>query len=226
MEFGSDIGHANREAITSFVTSPGCRRVVLGAFLDGRGVRCDELGPELCNRCRAQSGTETSAGEGSGDSMPGRSAGRLTRFAERTREDCAQLRRLHCWLDDMRTVGCSVCDVKWQIHGSKEEKRYRYDHGRTQCRLLRQKEVDRWQAQMQFADYECCWECELPFGWCEKERVEGRCPTRDRVLPVGMMGRVSGTIEALVQERFGDFLARALPIDVCLGRRRVRRARI
>ncbi|RYP58050.1 hypothetical protein DL771_011356 [Monosporascus sp. 5C6A] len=49
---GSDVEQQNRQAMEWFVASVDCRRVALGAFMDGQGRDCEEVGGERCDRCR------------------------------------------------------------------------------------------------------------------------------------------------------------------------------
>jgi len=48
-----DVAHMNMDAMEAFINTTGCRRVVLGEFMDGTRVVCDELDDaERCDRCR------------------------------------------------------------------------------------------------------------------------------------------------------------------------------
>ncbi|KEF50779.1 uncharacterized protein A1O9_13169 [Exophiala aquamarina CBS 119918] len=57
-EHRSDVEHLNHQAMEWFVESAGCRRVVLGMFMDvglrEAGMDCEQLQAELCDRCRVQ----------------------------------------------------------------------------------------------------------------------------------------------------------------------------
>ena len=54
----SDVEHRNHQAMEWFVESHGCRRVVLGMFMDvglaDCGQDCEQLQVEACDRCRAK----------------------------------------------------------------------------------------------------------------------------------------------------------------------------
>jgi hypothetical protein len=128
----------------------------------------------------------------------------VNRLKENIQEESRRMIKLYGWLDQVRGVGCSVCFVKWHMHGAREELRGKMEHGRKDCRLLRQKDFDRWQASLRFADYECCWECGLPYSWCSIGQVQGgKCSYRNTILPVVMMVKVSETVQGLVRDRFG-----------------------
>ncbi|RYP53350.1 hypothetical protein DL770_010995 [Monosporascus sp. CRB-9-2] len=47
-----DVEQQNRQAMEWFVAAVDCRRVGLGAFMDGQGRDCEEVGGERCDRCR------------------------------------------------------------------------------------------------------------------------------------------------------------------------------
>ncbi|KAG8664051.1 uncharacterized protein FPOAC1_014118, partial [Fusarium poae] len=122
---------------------------------------------EYCDRCLR----ETDKVNGGEDREEGRVLV-VNRLKESVQEESRRMTRLYSWLDRVREVGCSVCFVKWHIHGAKEENKGRIEHERKDCKLLKQKDFDRWQARLRFADYECCWECGLPYNWCSVGRVQ------------------------------------------------------
>jgi hypothetical protein len=96
-----------------------------------------------------------------------------------------------------------VCYVKWHIHGARDELKGRYGHTRDACTVLKQKAFNQWQMSLQYADFQCCWECGLPHDWCTASRIDGTCSYRSRVLPVVMMAQVSETVRRLVKDKFG-----------------------
>jgi hypothetical protein len=191
-EFGSDVDQENREAVDAFIHGTDCRRMVLGTFLDGIGRRCGELGAECCDRCLPDEGPDEECGE------QGRN-----RLQEHTEDESRRLTALYGWLDRIRGVGCCVCYVKWHIHGARDELKGRYGHTRDACTVLKQKAFNQWQMSLQYADFQCCWECGLPHDWCTASRIDGTCSYRSRVLPVVMMAQVSETVRRLVKDKFG-----------------------
>lgn len=80
-ETSGDVEQVNREAMERYIKTPDCRRVTIGAFMDGAGRECGVLGAEACDRCRQmttvgassratrvterQAGFVTEAGDGS-----------------------------------------------------------------------------------------------------------------------------------------------------------------
>lgn len=125
------------------------------------------------------------------------------RLKEHQRQQSRTLDMLHNWLDEVRGSGsCSVCYVKWHIHGRRGEQRMMYRHGRGQCGYLPQKSFNAWRIPLRFGEFRCCWECGLPYEWCEQARTEGYCKYRDCMLPVVMMAKKSGTVRRLVEEMF------------------------
>ncbi|KLP13772.1 Uncharacterized protein LW94_3354 [Fusarium fujikuroi] len=202
-EFGSDMDHINREGVGLFIDGEGCRRLVLGRFFDGteaEGSSCREMQAEYCDRClekdvkgvnrvgggediREEDAEDEEEGgeedeeedkeEGDDTSEKVPAVTTVNRLKEKIQEESGRMTKLYGWLDQVRGVGCSVCFVKWHMHGAKEVDRGRIEHERKDCRLLRQKDFDRWQAGLQFAEYECCWECGLPYSWCNVGQVAG-----------------------------------------------------
>jgi hypothetical protein len=53
---GGDVEQANRQAMEQFVHGTGCRRVVLGKFMDGCELDCKQVGGELCDWCQEAAG--------------------------------------------------------------------------------------------------------------------------------------------------------------------------
>lgn len=218
-EFGSDVDHINRQAIQSFMQAEGCRRIVLGQFLDGHGSTCESLGAERCDRC-SRTGRASGAGKaavrgGDGTTRPGGACergggeimvdgeGRMDRLKEHVQQESRRLRMLERWLDEVLRVPCCVCYVKWHMHGCKEEYRKRFAHGRQVCKVISQAAFDKWQRGLQFADFQCCWECGLSYDWCRERRVDGRCMYRNRILPVVMMAGESGSVGQIVRGSLG-----------------------
>jgi superfamily II DNA helicase RecQ len=114
-EFEDDISRANRTAMGDFIRQTDCRRIRLGMFLDGTGRRCGEIGGELCDRRRAQEPVAPGVGD------------ITSRFYDDRRAIGLGAAALRRWLD--RVAGpatCSVCYVKWHIHGKVERHRGRY----------------------------------------------------------------------------------------------------
>jgi hypothetical protein len=106
---------------------------------------------ECCNRCSKEA-DEVDGGE---DREEGK-VPVVNRLKESVQEESRRMTRLYSWLDRVQEVGCSVCFVKWHIYGAKEENRGRIEHERKDCKLLTQKDFDRWQASLRFTDYKCC----------------------------------------------------------------------
>lgn len=174
---------------------------------NGEGIREDEEDKEE-EDIRDEDKEEKEDKEDDNDNKAERvpAATVVNRLKENIQEESRRMIKLYGWLDQVRGVGCSVCFVKWHIHGAKEEHKGRIEHERKDCQLLRQKDFDRWQARLQFADFECCWECGLPYSWCSVGEVKGgKCSYRNTILPVVMvmMVKVSETVEGLIRDKFG-----------------------
>lgn len=194
-EFEDDISRANRAAMGDFIRQTGCRRIGLGKFLDGTGQECREMDAELCDNCQAaKPGSSEAAGL----------TGLTSRLVEKRRDSALGITALQTWLDEL--VGperCSVCFVKWHMHGRVEGQRRRYQHGRSACTYIRTGAVEEWRKRLRFNEYICCWSCGLPFGWCMEAREGGRCRYREHVIPIVMMVGVSGTLREKVEQEFG-----------------------
>ncbi|KAK4074907.1 hypothetical protein Purlil1_12838 [Purpureocillium lilacinum] len=182
--FGSDVDHENRAAAQHFIDNPGCRRVTLGKVMDGVGRRCEELGAEKCDRCAAESERQRQREE-----EEERQDGLVNRLREHVQDESTRLGELYKWLEEIQAVGCSACYVRWRMRGAPGDEREEVEHERADCKLIKQTEFNRWQAQLSFKDYECCWECGLPYDWCDRERAAGKCRFRDKVLPVMMLAQ-------------------------------------
>ncbi|KJZ69995.1 hypothetical protein HIM_10606 [Hirsutella minnesotensis 3608] len=107
--------------------------------------------------------------------------------------------------EEIQAVGCSVSYVRWQMRGAPEDERDETEHERADCKLIKQTDLNRWQAQLAFKDYECCWECGLPYDWCDRQRASGKRRFRNKVLPVVMLAQrgASKTVRRVVSEALG-----------------------
>ncbi|PCD25885.1 hypothetical protein AU210_012319 [Fusarium oxysporum f. sp. radicis-cucumerinum] len=160
-EFGSDIDHMNREGVELFMKDEGCRRLVLGRFFDGIELCCSDMRAEYCDRCLG----ETDEADGGEYRQEGKVLV-VNRLKESVQEESRRMTRLYSWLDRVREVGCSVCFVKWHIHGAKEEDIRRMEHERKDCKLLKQKDFDRWQASLLY---------QLPLVMASNTTFRGPC---------------------------------------------------
>ena len=208
---GGDVEHLNHQAMEWFVESVDCRRVILGTFMDGDSRDCEELGCELCDRCRANNIKAEV-----GDQAPGQEKGELEegedededqglsmgsdRLKERVRERATGLIRMRQGLEDVGD-DCPVCWVKWHQFGCRRGWRAKVEHAFRDCRVIRYQDFEVWRRKVEFGAYGCCWRCGLPQLWCAGWQG-GDCEHIDKVMPVMMMVWQSGTLRGMVQEAF------------------------
>jgi superfamily II DNA helicase RecQ len=197
--FDDDVTQLNRKAMGEFVGTAGCRRQVLGRFLDGAGLCCRDGGPTgmlACDRCVAE--CEGSSGEDEAAAAAGES-----RWAEGTRAGSQQVKKLKRWLAEASTVGCAVCYVYWHLAGRDPARAGEHSHERSSCTWMTQQSFERWRQPLRFARYRCCVECGLPFDWCQEARTEERCRYRNVVLPVVLLAARCPDLQTEVEARFG-----------------------
>ena len=228
--FDSDVIHKNREAMVQFMSTTGCRRSVLGWFMDGsEGQDCEGVGGEKCDRCSAERdrssdgfsvadqveevGGEEEADEedevaelsddnNSDDKENMLGSADENRLNEHRRLQSDGLTALYGWLDTIRRTGCSVCYIRWLIAGRPEKLERKHQHNRSACKVITQHAVNRWREPIRFAEYRCCWECGLPYDWCQAARDKGNCVYRDQIIPVLLAVRESQVLQDLIQGEF------------------------
>ncbi|KAH7118661.1 hypothetical protein B0J13DRAFT_532736 [Dactylonectria estremocensis] len=104
-ERGSDIDHENRQSMEAFMKGVECRRLMLGAFLDGQRRRCDELAAERCDRCSSElerREEEEEEGDNGNDRDLDLGDGLINRLQEHTQDETRRLKALYGWLDASR----------------------------------------------------------------------------------------------------------------------------
>jgi hypothetical protein len=205
--FVDDINQAQMDA---FVSTPGCRRAVIAAFMDGAaGETCGDVGgAELCDRCelsrRAVDSESGSDDDGENDCDD--TGGRGEIWKAFGTEEGMRIRTLLRWLDEVADE-CPVCHVRRHYYGLTleevpDEPRHRQDgHW---CKTVAGESYDVVRRKITFGSLSCCFTCKLPLDWCEETREdEGSCAYKDKVLPVVLIGLRSLWVRELAKEQFG-----------------------
>lgn len=193
----------NQSQMSAFVSTPGCRRAVIAAFMDGvAGETCSGLaGGEACDNCLE----EARAAEEQEQERQVGSGGRIWRvFRE---EEGRRVRALLRWLDEVGEE-CAVCHVRryqrgLELEGVPEGRPHRGD--RKWCKVVGEEEYAQVRRTLTFGDLSCCYICKLPLDWCEElrqRRGEGECAYMDKVLPVVLMAVRSLRLKKLTKELF------------------------
>jgi superfamily II DNA or RNA helicase len=191
----SFVDNVNRSQIGLFVSTPGCRRAVIGAFMDGAaGETCGDLeGAEACDRCSAGRADE----EG-----PGRSRAIWAAFG---REEGARVRTLLRWLDEVADE-CAACHVRRHYNGlelAKVPENPRHDREGEWCGWAGDEGYAGVRRRITFGELSCCFRCRLPLDWCEATRDGGGCAYMDKVLPVVLLAARRDWAKEVAREQFG-----------------------
>ncbi len=227
---GSNAEHENRLAMERFIQADGCRRIPLGAFMDGAGRSCREVGGALCDQCHdtgfagggggdgsddeTADGDETNSGsilqrtgrQGQGQGQQQQMQGEgiapvVNAYGEEQRRRQTRLDLLRQWL--VRTEGrCGTCYLRWLRRGAEDKDRWRYKHRPTRCKTVTKEEYLSWRVRIRFAEGACCWKCGLPQAWCESAETRSDCAWKDQVLPVVMSAAKSEALREIVKDRF------------------------
>lgn len=153
----SFVDASNQAQMDAYITTPGCRRAVISAFMDGvAGERCwDVDGARLCDGCEKE-----------------RQGGKATTVGTWTKhglEEGQRVRTMLRWLEEVAET-CAVCHVKRQLNGvqlngvaSRRGWDERQDEERGYCCAevggVRCKEA---RGAVQFGPLSCCYMCKLP----------------------------------------------------------------
>lgn len=200
------VDHENRTAAQHPTDERDCRRATPGEATDfeelGDVTDGDEPGAERVDRrATAPPRHETQEEEQEGQGRP------VNRSGKHAQDESMQQGELHKWLEEVQTIGCSVCYVRWQMHGAPEDERHRVEHERAECKLIKQADFNHWRSDLTIMESHCCWECGLPHDWCDRGKAAGQCRFRNKVLPVVMLARPGrgGTrsVRMLVSEALG-----------------------
>lgn len=208
---GSFVDNINRAQMDAFVSTPGCRRAVIAAFMDGvAGETCrDVAGAELCDGCKAQAeGKVDRESEGGADEDneedEGEERGSVWKvFGKR---EGIQIRTLFRWLDEVADE-CPVCHVRRHYRGQEtgevpDEPRHR--RVGQWCETVADEDYEVVRKKITFGPLSCCFTCKLPLDWCaETQEEEGHCAYKDKVLPVVLMGLRNWRVRDLAKEQFG-----------------------
>lgn len=206
----------------SYVSTKGCRRAILGAFLDGSDTEsCTTVpGAVPCDNCERQQAVRFWDGG-------------LWRAYGRTEGQKIQL--LYRWLLEVEDSCSTVCWVfrayRARSRGRAEGRCEKGGGKRGWCRLLVRKygEADSTayeaaQRAIRFEELSCCFRCKLPLNWCEERRLGGLrtgCTAEDRVLPIVLFVRKWEWAQRLVQRMFGIDIRDRTSYFHWLGRKQV-----
>lgn len=217
------VDDSNRAQMSAFVSTPGCRRAVIAAFMDGvAGETCgDVAGAEPCDRCYSEAqvadgGTigQDAGADADADADPehtGRGGSTWQAFG---REEGWQVKMLRRWLDEVADE-CAVCHVRRHYKGQQQglasmPEEPRHEEEGAWCRMVAGDEAyTQVRREMTFGRLACCFRCKLPLDWCEETREAGRggeagpCSYIDKVLPVVLMALGVRWVKKLARERFG-----------------------
>ncbi|KAH7012767.1 P-loop containing nucleoside triphosphate hydrolase protein [Microdochium trichocladiopsis] len=173
----SDVDQLNRQAAERFVQTPDCRRLVLGAFMDGIAQDCDSLQAVRCDRCRQLTEVQADGRDevvGMGECSEGGTTGDWhsavaevvdDRLRGDNKERQRRIRKLLEWVELMDSK-CAVCYVKWCHQGRADGRQRTYEHEFRSCKVLGGSEAYMaWRRQIRFKEYTCCWTCGLPQAW-------------------------------------------------------------
>ncbi|SLM36305.1 recq family helicase [Lasallia pustulata] len=198
----SDVEQLNHQAMGDLIKSPGCRRVMLGLFMDGVGRNCEEVGGQQCDRCR---GTVEDVGEmdEEGDDIQEEDEDQTdgeNRLKRHVKAKWTGLERLRKWLDAVETC-CPVCFVKWHQRGKQKKHVRILQHGMDRCGRIKEEDYIKWRGRVNYAEFGCCYRCGIPQIWC-REWAGGECQYRDKVVPVMMMVKREAALKAIVEQEF------------------------
>ncbi|KAM0362978.1 hypothetical protein ACHAO7_010765 [Fusarium culmorum] len=211
--FVDDISQAQMEA---FISTPGCRRAVISAFMDGvASETCKDInGAALCDRCellqRDDDSRETEGDvdgviegetegeterevsqdkEGESESDEMRKGGRIWKAFGK--EEGMRIKTLFRWLDDVAEE-CPVCHVRRHQKGlelGEVPDQPRHKKAGQWCEMVAEEGYDAARKAIRFKELSCCFICKLPLDWCqETQDEEGKCIYKDKLLPVVLMG--------------------------------------
>lgn len=194
----------NRAEMEAFVSTRGCRRSVLAAFMDGvAGERCGTVsGAEKCDHCAAEEAEEVEEAEEAG---VGAGGGVWQAFRQ---EEGRRVRTLRRWLEEVADE-CAVCHVRRHQKGLGLESvpdRPRHEDAGGWCRVVDGEAYGRVRERVRFGELSCCYKCKLPLDWCKETQKgggEGLCAYADKVLPVVLMAIANGGLRGLVVKEFG-----------------------
>lgn len=202
---GSFVEERNRAEMEAFVSTPGCRRTIVSAFMDGvAGESCKDIADaEPCDRCEAQARLTAVGGRSKGASeMTVRRGGRWTEFG---REEGQRVQMLFRWLDEVADE-CPVCHVRRHYRRSETGEipdQPRHNGEGEWCKKVAGTGYDVVRKKIRFGPLSCCFTCKLPLDWCEETREGGSCAHVDKVLPVVLMGLKSWRVRELAKREFG-----------------------
>ena len=169
----------DEEALQSYITTEGCRRVVLGGYLDGEEgqMECSAVaGSELCDQCRPREGLRARFGD------RGRYEARVSEVQKDVQEKSLldkqmqevleelQGKCVHCWVKDGQVNGdhfTKSCP-KWQDSGG----------GNSWYKTMR--------GRLTYQKHACCFRCSAPPDWCEYYKQGKTCKRNDVVAAVSL----------------------------------------
>ncbi|KAK2684833.1 hypothetical protein QWA68_016741 [Fusarium oxysporum] len=216
----SFVDSINQAQMEEFISTPGCRRAVISAFMDGiAGETCNDVdGASLCDQCESfrkrgeeqkeENNTDSEAEyetddceESEKDDDVGKARGTIwNRFGT---EEGMRVRTLFRWLDEVAEE-CPVCHVRRYQKGLEVPDKQRHQQAGQWCKTVAEEGYEAVRKKLRFKELSCCFTCKLPLDWCEETRKEdGRCAYKDKLLPVVLMGLRSWRVRDIARRQFG-----------------------
>ena len=203
-ETRSDVEHLNHQAMEWFVDSHGCRRVVLGMFIDvgleEGGQDCEQLQVERCDRCRSMIVTEDEVDDNRADDTEDEADqatevddGKVAddedeaspnQHHQYIKQKHIRLRELRARLEVMRDH-CPICVALWRYQEHTAGWRRNVQHSLAVCPKTAVAEYQRWRRQVRWGAFQCCWTCGLPQSFCDGwDRRGESCLWGDVMMPL------------------------------------------
>ncbi|KAJ6437590.1 protein kinase-like domain [Purpureocillium lavendulum] len=192
------VGMCNEAEMRAFMSTSGCRRAVLGAFMDGVGGEvCGHIrGAIPCDRCSA-------AWKAAEREQPAADRGGAV-WQAFNRHEGRRRRTLTRWLEEVADE-CAICHVQRHYDArllASVPDEPRHASGDDICSRIGQYRYGDLRKKVTFGSLSCCFMCKLPWDWCEPTRQDGQCEYVDKVLPVAFMALQSQEVQALARNRF------------------------
>jgi superfamily II DNA helicase RecQ len=194
----------DEDAMTEFIQSRGCRREVLGRYMDGvvEGASCRQIDGVFCDRCRTRSGPAASIlvaedrveveGPGVEEEVSGARV-----IGQRLKEEQVLQEQLIEVMDQLQG-GCIYCGLMYQG--------YHEPHTYKDCVEAEQKKCgvgafEIWREGVDLGQYQHCWKCGLSQKICRRLEDDGWCEYPDIMLPglfvLHQQEHLRGVVEAV-----------------------------
>lgn len=175
----------DEEAMTKYIQSQGCRRQVLGRYMDGEGegISCSQTDSAFCDRCRRSSRPgastnvkedEVQAKEEQGEEMMG--AGLIE---QRLKEVQASHEQMIAVMDQLLS-GCIYC----RLLQGEEDKPHAYKGcAKAEALGCGIKKYEAWREGIDLGQQKHCWKCGLSQKICRRLEGNEYCEYPEVMLP-------------------------------------------